>query len=77
MLCQSLCNSVVSFEQNSRDGNGSEEGDEIIGELSDGNFPGVGFKAEIEDDLGCDTVDGAVEEPPFDCKSEHRQSKVR
>lgn len=58
------------------DGDGEEEDGEQVGELADGDAPGVGFPAEAQDHLRRDGVDGRVEDPAFDGEGEDGEGEV-
>ena len=46
------------------------------GELADGDVPRRRLEAEVEDYLGRDAIDGAVEEPALDGEGEDREGEV-
>ena len=56
------------------DGAGHEG--QLEAELADGDRPGVGREAELEDYLRHDGVDGAVEDPALDREGEHGVREV-
>ena len=49
---------------------------QLEAELADGDLPGVGREAELEDDLRDDGVDSGIKHPTFDRKGKHRVCKV-
>jgi len=53
-----------------------DEDDALVRQLADGNVPRVVLKAEVQDNLRYDGVDGTVEDPSFDGKSEVGEGKV-
>ena len=60
---------MMRKERHLRDEDGRADSRDLVANLADGNAPGVIFEAEIEDDLGSDAVNSAVEEPPMHAKS--------
>ncbi len=71
---ESLPDSILS--RNSRYRDGGEQSHEVVRQLPDRDFPGIGLESEVEDDLGRDAVDGAVEQPALDGKGKDRQGEV-
>lgn len=51
------------LEECIRDWDGSEEGTETVAQLAHGNLPGIGLKAQVENNLRRDAVDSTVEDP--------------
>lgn len=59
----SVCSQSKANEKSLHNRNGRKDVDKVETQLADRNLPGRALKSKVKDDLSCNTVDSAEENP--------------